>query len=302
LQANGWHVGAHSPCANALDTMESTMGPINHYDILGKCFKPTNTLLNPGSNPSTAKDEFPAAAAAKAGPSSAGVTDYSLLRASRRLQQQQQQQQGQQQQQPQQGQHVQGGGHHEQAAKGLQLASAVGEGRLRTATQLRHAVSCADRRYASVYFNSPEVRAVLHAADERDSGRCGPILLLLLLLLLGVLLLLRVLLCSESSHGAKLHCNSVCLPDLSAEVTVPYSSRTHTRAVLGFPTAVCLCACCAFQVPWFQAKVLCCAVLCCSRWEPCSDVLHYTFTYSSMIGVHRELIEGGVRGLVFSGG
>jgi hypothetical protein len=49
--------------------------------------------------------------------------------------------------------------------------------------------------------------------------------------------------------------------------------------------------------------MLCCAVLAVLfRWEPCSDVLQYTLTYSSMIGVHQELIEGGVRGLVFSGG
>jgi hypothetical protein len=163
VQANGWHVGAHSPCANALDVMESTMGPINQYDILGKCFKPTKTLLNPISNPSAATTASPAAAAAAAAakmavsPSNGGATDNNLLTASRKLMQQQHQ--------------LEGAGQDKHGGKGLQLSSAVGERCLRTAAQLRHAVSCADRRYALVYFNSPEVRAALHAADERDSGR-----------------------------------------------------------------------------------------------------------------------------------
>jgi hypothetical protein len=38
------------------------------------------------------------------------------------------------------------------------------------------------------------------------------------------------------------------------------------------------------------------------RWEPCSDVLHYTHTVGSMIPIHRELQEAGLRGLVLSGG
>lgn len=38
------------------------------------------------------------------------------------------------------------------------------------------------------------------------------------------------------------------------------------------------------------------------RWEPCSDVLHYTHSVGSMIPIHRELQEAGLRGLVLSGG
>ncbi|WIA44590.1 hypothetical protein OEZ86_007312 [Tetradesmus obliquus] len=37
------------------------------------------------------------------------------------------------------------------------------------------------------------------------------------------------------------------------------------------------------------------------RWEPCSDVLHYTHTAGSMIPVHRELVAAGLRALVYSG-
>jgi hypothetical protein len=37
------------------------------------------------------------------------------------------------------------------------------------------------------------------------------------------------------------------------------------------------------------------------RWEPCSDVLHYTYTAGSMIPVHRELVSAGLRALVYSG-
>lgn len=53
-----------------------------------------------------------------------------------------------------------------------------------------------------------------------------------------------------------------------------------------------------------MCTVLCYAVLllrCTLSWEPCSDVLHYTHTVGSMIPVHLELQEAGVRGLVLSG-
>lgn len=50
-----------------------------------------------------------------------------------------------------------------------------------------------------------------------------------------------------------------------------------------------------------SGTVLCCAVLCLRRWEPCSDVLQYTHTVGSMIPVHRELLEAGLRALVLSG-
>lgn len=46
-----------------------------------------------------------------------------------------------------------------------------------------------------------------------------------------------------------------------------------------------------------HAMLLCCAC----RWEPCSDVLHYTHTVGSMIPVHKELLDAGLRGLVLSG-
>lgn len=155
LQANGWHVSSDSPCAKALDAMEATMGPINQYDILGKCF-------NPPAPTAQAQGPQGIAAGAEVDNWSTAV-DYRLLRASRKLQLQQREQQEERGtgQSPQQ----------EQQPQGLRLASAVGEGRLRAAKQLRHAVSCADRRYASVYYNSPEVRAALHAADMQQLGR-----------------------------------------------------------------------------------------------------------------------------------
>lgn len=146
LQANGWNVQSHSPCAAALQDMEAKMGPINPYNILGKCFQP------PSSSRSTPHTPADLAVPATAGSSSIGA-DHRLLRLSRRLQQQQQH--GQQQQE----------------TTGLQLASAVGTGRLRAAQQLRHAVTCADRQYAAVYYNSPEVRAAIHAAASLPFGR-----------------------------------------------------------------------------------------------------------------------------------
>ena len=37
------------------------------------------------------------------------------------------------------------------------------------------------------------------------------------------------------------------------------------------------------------------------RWEPCSDVLHYRNSPESLVGVHRELLDAGLHGLIFSG-
>jgi hypothetical protein len=139
-------VAAHTPCANALDTMEATMGPINQYNILGRCFRPSSTELHSSGRHS-------ASTTAAAG--STARVDYHLLRASRKLQQQEQE----------------GSSQANQAVHRMQLASTVGEGRLRAAKQLRHAISCADRRYASVYYNSAEVRRALHAAKMEESGR-----------------------------------------------------------------------------------------------------------------------------------
>jgi hypothetical protein len=152
LQANEWHVGPRSPCADALDTMESVMGPINQYDILGKCYNPNAPSLRSSSSSSSSSS------AKQATPS--GNVNYRLLRSSRRLQQQQQQQEVQKA---------------AAASGGFASVSAVGAGRLRSAQRLRHAVSCADRRYASVYYNSPEVRRALHAESFGQSYRwvCG---------------------------------------------------------------------------------------------------------------------------------
>jgi hypothetical protein len=36
---------------------------------------------------------------------------------------------------------------------------------------LRHTISCADRRHALVYFNSPAVRAAVHAGTLEEAGR-----------------------------------------------------------------------------------------------------------------------------------
>lgn len=148
LQANGWNVQSHSPCAAALRDMEAKMGPINPYNILGKCFQPPSSRSTPYAPAGLTAPATPAAGSSIA-------VDHRLQRPSRRLQQQQQH--GQQQQQDQ--------------TTGSELASAVGTGRLRAAQQLRHAVSCADRRWASVYYNSPEVRAAIHAAASLPFGR-----------------------------------------------------------------------------------------------------------------------------------
>lgn len=114
------------------------MGPINPYNILGKCFQPPSSRSTPHT---------PAGLTAPATAGSSIGVDHRLLRSSRRLQQQQQE------------------------TTGLQLASVVGAGRLRAAQQLHHAVSCADRRYASVWYNSPAVRAAIHAAASLPFGR-----------------------------------------------------------------------------------------------------------------------------------
>lgn len=154
VQANGWHVAPHSPCANALDTMESTMGPINQYNILGRCFHPSSTELHTSSSSSSSTSRRSGSSTAAVG--STARVDYKLLQSNRRLQQQQEEQEAKTL---------------NQAVHGLQLASGVGGGRLRAAQQLRHAISCADRRYASVYYNCPEVRRALHAANMGESGR-----------------------------------------------------------------------------------------------------------------------------------
>lgn len=120
------------------------MGPVNHYDILGRCFKPADDQMKHDTTTAAA-----GLAARTATRTANNRVDYSLLRASRKLQQQQQ----------------------------MQVASeggAAAAGMLRKVQQLRHAVSCADRRYASVYYNSPEVRQALHAASEDATGRWGP--------------------------------------------------------------------------------------------------------------------------------
>jgi len=116
------------------------MGPVNHYDILGRCFKPADDQMQHGTTTAAAG---PAARTATRTANSR--VDYSLLRASRKLQQQQ--------------------------VKDAAKSAAAAAGLLRKVQQLRHAVSCADRRYASIYYNSPEVRQALHAASEAETGR-----------------------------------------------------------------------------------------------------------------------------------
>jgi hypothetical protein len=67
----------------------------------------------------------------------------------------------------------------------------------------------------------------------------------------------------------------------------------HFNLTVGMLWCPSFCKCCV------KPRAVLCHAVC--RWEPCSDVLHYTHTVGSMIPVHRELLDAGLKGLVLSG-
>lgn len=152
------------------------MGSVNHYSILEKCYEPNKPkpktaslqqgqqkqqTVGAGSSSERAEGAGQSVETAAAGVASSrgggdsrgggggggdSSVDFKLLKSSRRLQQRQLPQQ-------------------QQAPSGRSSW-------LRTVQRLGHAVSCADRRYAMVYYNNPAVRQAIHAASEEESGKC----------------------------------------------------------------------------------------------------------------------------------
>eukprot|EP00878_Enallax_costatus_P028116 GHUV01030330.1.p1 GENE.GHUV01030330.1~~GHUV01030330.1.p1 ORF type:complete len:292 (+),score=52.53 GHUV01030330.1:86-961(+) len=182
-QGNFWNARPGSACGNALDRIEAVMGPINQYDILGRCFHqdpqqaesfkqnnqrvaPTRRMLQQGSG--APRRVWPHTAVF---PQHQPVSNW----------------------------------YSENKKPTGSAPAAAHDGS--SSSMLGHTIGCADRRHGLIYYNHPDVREAVHAASVEESG----------------------------------------------------------------------------------------------RWEPCSDVLHYTHTAGSMITVHKDLIASGIRALVLSG-
>lgn len=126
---------------------------------------------------------------------------------------------------------------------------------------LRHTISCADRRAALAYYNDAGARAAIHAAPVEEAGRW---------------LIAR-------GRGRRW-----CRRSTAHAGCAMHALRKSMRQL-----TLSACVCCVSRA----APPAPCA----RRWEPCSDVLSYRHTAGSMIPVHQELLDAGLRGLVLSG-
>jgi hypothetical protein len=145
VQAHNWKTAARTPCGDAMDRLEAAMGPINKYDILGPCFFPGDNQAADSSSSSSHSSSSGSSSSRRAWPY-APAFPSAEGRTSKRITSW-------------------------YAAQKATSSSSSSDSSSSSSGMLGHTISCADRRHAVIYNNSPTVRAALHAGTFQQVGR-----------------------------------------------------------------------------------------------------------------------------------
>jgi hypothetical protein len=161
VQAHNWKTAARTPCGDAMDRLEAAMGPINKYDILGPCFFPGDNQAADSSS-SSSHSSSSSSSGSSSSSSSSGDSSGSSSSSSRRAW-------------PYAPAFPSAEGRTSKRITNWYAAqkatSSSSDSSSSSSGMLGHTISCADRRHAVIYNNSPTVRAALHAGTFQQVGR-----------------------------------------------------------------------------------------------------------------------------------